>query len=232
MPDKTNEIPAVRDLSRQLDLKGRTVTLDAMHAQHETMRILRQDCQAHYIVTAIKDNQPTILSDLAVLDWSQATASDPTFDKGNGRIDTRICKVIDLSGPGWDEYAALYGRKQAICITRERYILTTGKVSVEDTYCLTSLSRQQASPDELLAMIRGHWAIENKLHYVRDFTYDEDRCRAYVGDIARNLACLSNFAISIIRVRKQFKYIPAANRHYADDKQKALDEILLPLRRP
>ena len=62
---KTNEIPAVRELSRQLDLAGRVVTVDAMHAQHETARCLTEDCEAHYVVTGAKDNQPTIRDDLA-----------------------------------------------------------------------------------------------------------------------------------------------------------------------
>ena len=56
---KTNEIPAVRELSRQLDLAGRVVTVDAMHAQHETARCLTEDCEADCVVTGVKDNQPT-----------------------------------------------------------------------------------------------------------------------------------------------------------------------------
>ena len=70
--DKTNEIPAVRDLSSDLDLAARIVTVDAMHAQHDTARCLLEHCNADYVVTAIKDNQPTMLDDLMVIDWSTA----------------------------------------------------------------------------------------------------------------------------------------------------------------
>ena len=57
------------------------------------------------------------------------------------------------------------------------------------------------------------WAtVENRLHYVRDFTYDEDRCRAYVRHLPRNLACLTN--VAIVRRDARFRYLPEANRHY------------------
>ena len=77
-------------------------------------------------------------------------------------------------------YANLHGRRQAMRIEREREILKTGKRSIEVTWSLTSLGTDRAGPEELLALVRNHWHIENRLHYVRDFTYDEDRCRAYV----------------------------------------------------
>ena len=74
--------------------------------------------------------------------------------------------------------------------------------------------------------MRDHWQVENRVHYVRDFSYDEDRCRASVRNLPRNLAALSNAAISIVRMRGEFKYIPPANRHYAARPQDALDAIL------
>ena len=73
----------------------------------------------------------------------------------------------------------------------------------------------------------NHWHIENRLHYVRDFTYDEDRCRAYVRHLPRNLACLTNVAIAIVRCSGRFRYLPEANRHYAARAQDALDAILI-----
>ena len=70
-------------------------------------------------------------------------------------------------------------------------------------------------------------SIENRLHYVRDFTYDEDRCRAYVRHLPRNLACLTNVAIAIVRCDGRFRYLPEANRHYAARAQEALDAVLI-----
>ena len=82
---KSNEIPAVRELSSSLDLAGRIVTVDAMHAQHETARCLLGR-RADYVISAIKDNQETILEDLKAIDFSDAPWHE-TVDKGHGRID-------------------------------------------------------------------------------------------------------------------------------------------------
>ena len=112
-------------------------------------------------------------------------------------------------------------------IEREREVLNTAKRSIEVTWSLTSLGAERAGPQELLALVRNHWHIENRLHYVRDFTYDEDRCRAYVRHLPRNLACLTNAAISIVRCNARFRYLPEANRHYAARTQEALDAILI-----
>ena len=62
---------------------------------------------------------------------------------------------------------------------------------------------------------------------MRDFTYDEDRCRAYVRHLPRNLSCLTNAAIAIVRCDGRFRYLPEANRHYAARAQDALDAILI-----
>ena len=220
---KSNEIPAVRELSSSLDLAGRIVTVDAMHAQHETARCLLGR-RADYVISAIKDNQETILEDLKAIDFSDAPWHE-TVDKGHGRIERRRCAAVDLSGAEWDGYANLHGRRQAMRIERE--ILKTGKSSIEVTWSLTSLGTDRAGPEELLALVRNHWHIENRLHYVRDFTYDEDRCRAYVRHLPRNLACLTNVAIAIVRCSGRFRYLPEANRHYAARAKDALDAILI-----
>ena len=212
-------------LSSSLDLAGRIVTVDAMHAQHETARCLLGR-RADYVISAIKDNQETILEDLKAIDFSDAPWHE-TVDKGHGRIERRRCAAVDLSGAEWDGYANLHGRRQAMRIEREREILKTGKRSIEVTWSLTSLGTDRAGPEELLALVRNHWHIENRLHYVRDFTYDEDRCRAYVRHLPRNLACLTNVAIAIVRCSGRFRYLPEANRHYAARAQDALDAILI-----
>ena len=70
--------------------------------------------------------------------------------------------------------------------------------------------------------MRGHWSIENRLHHVRDVSYDEDRCRVRTGHLPRNLACLTNLAISIVRLKGRFDSIPQAHRHYARRPQDAV----------
>jgi len=226
--DKTNEIPAVRELTRGLNLRGRVVTLDALHAQHETARALVEDCGADYVVAAVKGNQPTMLDDLRAIDWRGARRADSGWEKAHGRLERRRCAVLDLGDPQWDGYGGLHGRRQAFRIERERHLVKQGAGSRETAYGLTSLGAGQAGPEELAALVRRHWHIENRLHYVRDFTYDEDRCRAHVGNLPRNLACPTNAAISIVRHEGRFEYLPPANRHYAARPQEALDAVMNP----
>ena len=227
-PEKSNEITAVRNLSRQLDLSGRTITLDALHNQQETARILRDECNADYVMTAVKDNQPTMHDDLKTIDWSESDRRHETLEKGHGRIESRRCTVVDLGDPEWNGACDLYGRRQAIRIERHTVTLKTGDVSEETSYALTSLDPQKAGAERVLELVRGHWRIE-AMHYVRDFTYDEDRCRVHTGHTPRNLACLSNIAIAIIRLDPRFDYVPQANRYFANREQEALDAILKPL---
>ncbi|MDE0102399.1 MAG: ISAs1 family transposase, partial [Bryobacterales bacterium] len=225
---KTNEIPALRELAPKLKLAGRIATYDPLHCQHETARVLLEECQAHYVVTGVKDNQPTIARELREMDFTHCPMVE-TYDKEHGRRERRWYWIKDLSGPQCKGKANLYGRKQAIRIKRERRKLRRGKVvktSVEVSYALTSLSPAEASPEQLADLIRNHRHIENRLHYVRDFTYDEDRCRVYVRDLPRNLACLSNAAISIIRCQTHFRYVPVANRHFAARQQEVLDLLM------
>ena len=227
MGTKTNEIPALHELAGGLDLAGRTVTADALHARQETARRLLDSCRADYVVTAIRANQPTMLVDLQGMDFAACPTCE-TLDKEHGRIDRRRYWIQDLSDLQWDGYADLHGRQQAVRIERERHLLKTGETSIEVTHALTSLAPERASPEQLAALVRNHWHIENRLHYVRDFTYDEDRCRVYVRDLPRNLACLTNTAISLIRCQPEFRYVPEANRHSAARPQEALDLLLTP----
>lgn len=224
---KSNEIPAVRRLARSLRLAGKVVTMDALHAQHRTARCLLKECAADYLVTAVKDNQPTILDELKDRDFSDGPHVE-TLEKSHGRIERRRYSVKDLSDKQWDGYAHLHGRQMAVRVERERTLVKSGKRSFEVSYALTSLSPERVTPRQLAALIRGHWEIENRLHYVRDFTYDEDRCRAYVRGLPQNLAGLTNAAVSLIRCRTRFPYLPVANRHFAARTDEALELILTP----
>jgi len=91
---------------------------------------------------------------------------------------------------------------QVACVEREICHVNRKETTIERVYLISSQSRTQASAQQLLALNRGHWGIENCLHYVRDMAYDEDRCRARTGNSPRTLACLRNFAISVLRLHK------------------------------
>ena len=228
VPEKANGIAAARELVLSLDIHGRTVTLDAGHSYTATAEIIVADCGADYVMTAIKENQPTMLAQLQAMPWDDSLSVHETHDKGHGRLEWRRCTVIDVTTPDHAHPIAMYGRAQVARIERQRQTVKSGKVSHEVTYCVTSLTAAQADAANILELVRSHWKIENRLHYVRDFTYDEDRCRAHAGYTARNLSCLSNIAIALIRMQGRFAYIPEANRYYSGQREAAIDLIRTP----
>lgn len=85
--------------------------------------------------------------------------------------------------------------------------------STEVAYGVTSLKKKRASAERLLELNRGQWEIENRVHYVRDVTYDEDRCRIRTKNGPRMMASIRNLAISIVRLMG-FRYLPEAIRHF------------------
>ena len=220
------EILGARALLRRLDIKDRVVTLDALHTQRKTAQRIAE--RGGFYLMTVKSNQRELLDDLASgLDWeaAQVAATErETVEKGHGRIETRRCRAIplDLVSP---EYIAMPHRRQAIRIERERHVLRTGRTSTETVYGITSLGPEQASASELLRLNRGRWEIENRLHYVRDVSYDEDRNRVRAKRLRRNLACLANAAISIVRLDERFDYMPQAHRHFAARQGDAMRQI-------
>lgn len=117
-----------------------------------------------------------------------------------------IWTSTELTGYLTFPYAA-----QVFCIQRHRLEMVTQKNRTETVYGITSLGPQKADPARLLQLNRGHWTIENRLHYVRDFTFDEDRCCVRKGNGAQIMASLRNLAISLLRMAGA-RYIAPALR--------------------
>lgn len=89
---------------------------------------------------------------------------------------------------------------QVAHLERYRQEIKSGKIHEETAYIITSLSPEKANPERLLSLARGHWSIENKSHYVRDVTFDEDRSQVRKDSGPRVMASLRNFAISMLRL--------------------------------
>jgi hypothetical protein len=136
-----------------------------------------------------------------------------TVDKGHGRLETReIWTSVELN-----DYVDFPHVGQVFCIRRTTTDLhgnvVKGRKSVTDVaYGLTSLSPQKASPAEVLAYNRDHWQIENRLHHVRDMTYDEDRSQVRKDRRPHAMATLRNVAISLLRLAGA-ENIAAATRY-------------------
>jgi predicted transposase YbfD/YdcC len=114
---------------------------------------------------------------------------------------------------------------RAIQIVRRRKLPGKKKCSSETVYAITSLTATQASPAELAAIIRGHWMIEDRLHWVRDIDWDEDRSQIRTASAPRVMATLRNLAITILRLAGHIS-IAAALRHHARRPQRPLQTIM------
>lgn len=119
-----------------------------------------------------------------------------TIDKEHGRLEIRRIQT----STALDGYLNFPHVQQIFRITKTVTILKTQETSTEIIYGITSLRPEAASADRLLQLHRGHWAIENKSHYVRDMAFDEDRCRIRTGKGPQTMAAIRNFAMSLLRL--------------------------------
>jgi predicted transposase YbfD/YdcC len=208
--EKSNEIPAVRELLKAFtDLSGAVFTIDAMHTQHDTAQaILSRD--ADYVMT-VKANMPTLYRQLKKLPWT-AVAAVSTVSTDHGRRTRRTIKAV--LAPAWIGFA---GAAQVAQLRRT--VTRNGKKTVEVAYLITS--DRDADPATLAAWVRGHWEIENCLHWVRDVTYQEDKSLVRTGNAPRVMASLRSLAISLLRLDGHIN-IAAGNRHHARDPQRTL----------
>jgi len=175
------------------DIAGKDVTGDALLTQRALASYLIER-QAHYHFT-VKGNQPTLERDIALVFEKRAAADFVEITPADhGRIETRriwcttaLNAYIDFPHVG-----------QVFLIERESIEKKTGEHSHEIALGLTSRTPQQASPRRVLAVNRGHWAIES-VHYLIDWNYDEDRSRIRTGFGPENITRLRRFALGILK---------------------------------
>jgi predicted transposase YbfD/YdcC len=149
------------------------VTADALHTHPAAAQFLVAE-QAHYLFT-VKANQPTLLDRCAGLPWHLVPELDRTRDRAHGRVELRTLKAVSVSRFGFPDAA------QVVQVTRKVRDLRTRRWRTVTVYAITSLTFEQASPARLADYLRGHWAIENGLHYIRDVTFAEDGSQVRTG---------------------------------------------------
>ena len=170
----------------------------------------------HYVLT-VKGNQRSLFRRCKTLPWAKIRATS-VLDRGHGR---RVRRTIEVAAaPALLDFT---GAVQVAQIRRTRTI--AGKKSVEVVYVITSMPSTQASPTQIAAWVQGHWAIENRLHWVRDVTYDEDRSTVRTGHAPRVMAILRSTAISVLRLTGATN-IAAATRHHARDPHRPVELLL------
>jgi len=218
--DKTNEISAIGGLLDALVLENRVITMDALLTQREVAATIVSGGGDYVMI--VKGNQPTLQDEIATLFATpsvvaETLASAATLDIGHGRIEhRRITTSTALCG-----YTDWAGLEQVFEIERVVRRKSSGEQRAEIVYGVTSLSREQASAAQVLELVRTHWHIENKSHWVRDVTYDEDRSQVRVGSIPQVMAALRNTAIGLMRVAGETN-IAAACRRFAAQPWSAL----------
>ena len=176
---------------RDLDLTGTVVTADALHTHGDAAEFLVTRKYAHYLFT-VKANQPTLLDRCVRLAWQQVPVLDRTRDRAHGRVELRTLKAVTVREFGFPHAA------QVIQVTRKIRGLRSRRWQTVTVYAITSLTHAQASPARLADLIRGHWAIENGLHYVRDVTFAEDASQVRAGTGPQVMACLRNLVIGAL----------------------------------
>ena len=178
----------VRPVARlePLDLKGKAGT----HAQRNLAQVLVEDKHADYCFTD-KDNQPTLKDDIAFLFLNEDFSPEhETCEKTHGRLEIR--KI--WTSTGINDYVDFLHCGRVVCLHRHTEHLKSGKISSETVYLISSLSSEKASPAQLPDINRGYWGIENRNHYVRDVTFDEDRSQVRTKSEPRMMAALRHIA--------------------------------------
>jgi predicted transposase YbfD/YdcC len=198
---KSNEITAMPELLELLDLHAKIVTIDAMGCQKDIAEAVVAG-GGDYIL-AVKDNQPTLHAEIQAAFATAATPSArsprlyTTEDHGHGREEQRTVQVLPARGHvSAAQLAVWLGVLTIVMVTRVGWCEATGKESMEVSYFLSSLP---PNARRIGSAIRGHWSIENGLHWVLDVVFREDARRVYDRTTAENVAFLNRLAVSLLR---------------------------------
>lgn len=228
---KQNEITAAPTLLGWVDLRNKVIIGDALHTQRQ-ISIQIGKAGGNYLWT-VKGNQPQLLQDLQ--DWFDPNVpilpgmgcppkdfqSATVTSKGHGRLEVRTLTASSQLNDflDWPFLQQVFQLQRTVTISK------TGKTRKETIYGITSLSAEQASPAQLLEMLRSYWRIENSLHYPRDVTLHEDQTRFKKHSAAHNMAIINNLVLSLI-AKSHFPFVPSARRFFAACPDKALALLL------
>jgi predicted transposase YbfD/YdcC len=206
--EKSNEITAIPELLRLLDVNGCIVTIDAMGCQTDIAEQII-DQEADYVL-AVKGNQGNLYEDIDLFfqlahqnDFQRVDHTyDRTVNKGHGRIETRQCWAIS----GEDSLQFLRdhdqwkGLQTIAKVKSQRQV--NGKITIETRYYISSLPNDAK---KILYAARSHWGVENSLHWVLDVAMGEDDSRIRKGNAPENMAALRRIALNLLKQEKTLK---------------------------
>jgi predicted transposase YbfD/YdcC len=192
---KANEISHFRPLLEPLPLEHAVITTDAMQANRNNARFLRTTKKTDYL-WPILGNQPALNEQLNALPWDSTPVAAATSEITRGRIETRTARVLPCpAGTGFQD------ARQAILIERYTTYKKKGqwRTRAESVLYLTSLAEDQATPEDLLAHVRGHWRVEHT-HWLRDVIWKEDKSLIRTGNAPQVWSAITNLVISLFRI--------------------------------
>ena len=218
--DKTNEIPVLEEVLRGLVVEGRVLTVDALRTQRAIAdRIVHGG--GDYVML-VKGNQPQLQHDMQLVCHEAHTlaatmSATETVDSGHGRLEQRrlTASVALVGSSDWPGLAQVFQLERGVLMKK------SGEQRHDVVYGVTSLGPDQASPERLLGLVRQHWQIENKVQWVRDVTFDEDRSQVRCGSIPQIMAAFRNTAIGLMHWAGE-PNIAAACRRFAAQPWSAL----------
>ena len=188
----------VDPLLATLATADKNFTFDALHTQKKTASTVVEKYGAHYFFT-VKGNQPTLLEDIAF--YFASITGEPEFEDiepgTHGRIETRqIWTTAELNG-----FLKFPHVGQVFKLTRIRYHQKSGAETTETVYGITSRSKEEVTPEDVLKIMRNHWSVENSCHHILDCAYQEDHCRIRKGYGPENITALRRFAIGLLKLK-------------------------------
>jgi predicted transposase YbfD/YdcC len=219
---KEGELTVAPELLKGLDLTGLVVTGDALFAQRDLCeQVVEQG--GDYLFT-VKANQPTLLEDISTL-FADPPVSPKQVEERSCHGDRQEVRKLEASA-ALNEYSDWPHLAQVCRIERE--VTRKGETRSEVAFAITSLWPMEADPRRLLKLNRGHWGIENGLHYVRDVTFGEDLSQVRAGAAPQVMAAMRNTAIGLLR-GIGVKNMAEALRRNAAHPEEALALLGLPI---
>ena len=201
--EKSNAITAIPELLKILNLEGCIVTIDAMGCQKEVVKQITEK-EADYVIS-LKGNQENLHKDIKdYMDWAERTGFKEikydyyaTVEKDHGRIEERRCWVTEEIE--WLEGKQAWKKLQSMIMVESIREVAGKPKTIERRYFISSL---EANAKQALRAVRGHWAIENELHWCLDIGFREDECQVREATSAENLATLRHIGLNLLKQEK------------------------------
>jgi predicted transposase YbfD/YdcC len=192
-----NEVEAAQELLQILDIKNAVVTMDAAHAAYRTLEIIAE--QSAHVVVTVKTNTAKLHGDIISAFHRDKPTVVETNETTRGGIERRRYEVVPASGPSIDENFGTL--KSFVRVTRENVSHSSKSQEAPSvTFYASSMPPSQAK--KIAESVRARWGIENKLHYVLDVTFDEDRSRIRAKNAPENFARIRHIALNLLGLLK------------------------------